>query len=157
MTGKTSRIRKYILFFQKSVHLGKIAILLKIFWDKCYFFLAILTFFIAALDAQQNFMLTRYLFFLSISVRSKVIAFYVKNLRKLNILSVMQLTESRYSNKLKPFSSYHKGLTTFFEKNNLLKVFPVPGNFGALWYTAWQLCCENNRNDLGYMKYTYFS
>ena len=44
-----------------------------------------------------------------------------------------------------------------FEKNDLLRVFPVPGNFGALWYTTWQQCCENNSNDLGYMKYTSFS
>ena len=36
-------------------------------------------------------------------------------------------------------------------------MFPVPGKFGALWYTTWQLCCENNPNDLGYMKYTIFS
>ena len=42
----------------------------------------------------------------------------------------MQLTKSRYSNKLKKtFSSFHKGLNNFFEKNDLLKVFPVPGNF----------------------------
>ena len=45
--------------------------------------------FMAALDAQQNFMPTRYLFFLSISFSSKVIAFFVKNLPKLNILSVI--------------------------------------------------------------------
>ena len=43
------------------------------------------------------------------------------------------------------------------EKNNgLLKVFPVPGNFGALWCTTWQLCHENILNDLGYMKYISF-
>ena len=40
------------------------AILLKIFFGKkLIFFLAILTFFMAALDDQQNFMPTRYLFF----------------------------------------------------------------------------------------------
>ena len=33
------------------------AVLFKIFWEK------VLTFFMAALDAQQNFMPTRYLFF----------------------------------------------------------------------------------------------
>ena len=59
------------------------------------------------------------------------------------------MTESRYSNKLKPLSSFRKGLTTFFENNGLLKVFPVPGNFGGLCYTTWQLCCGNNSNDLG--------
>ena len=37
----------------------------------------------------------------------------------------------------------------FFEKKYLLKVFPVPGNFGGLWYTTWQLCCGNNSSDLG--------
>ena len=81
------------------------AILLKIFWKKSlFFFLAILTFFMAALDAQRNFMPTRYIFFLSISFGSKVIAF---------------------------------------------PVFPVPGSFGGLCYTTWQLCCGNNSNDLG--------
>ena len=58
---------------------------------------------------------------------------------------------------LEPFSSFHKGLTTFFRKNDLMKVFPVPDNFGAMCHTTWKLCCENNLNDLGYMKYTNFS
>ena len=55
------------------------------------FFLAILTFFMAALDAQRNFMPTRYIFFLSISFGSKVIAFFVKKLPKLNIPSVIAI------------------------------------------------------------------
>ena len=69
------------------------AILLKKFSTKVDFFLAILTFFMAALDAQQNLMPTRYISFLSISDRSKVIAFFVKNLPKLNIheLSVIAI------------------------------------------------------------------
>ena len=25
-------------------------------------------------------------------------------------------------------------------------MFPVPGNFGGLCYTTWQLCCGNNSN-----------
>ena len=37
------------------------AIVLKIFREKVDFFLAILTFFMAALDAQHNFLSTRYL------------------------------------------------------------------------------------------------
>ena len=45
----------------------------------------------APLDAQQNFMLMNYNFFISIFVRSKVIAFFVKNLPKLNILSVIAI------------------------------------------------------------------
>ena len=57
---------------------------------KLFFFLAILTFFMAALDAQRNFMPTRYIFF-SISFGSKVIAFFVKKLPKLNILSVIAI------------------------------------------------------------------
>ena len=34
------------------------------------------------------------------------------------------------------------------DKDGPLKVFPVPGNFGALWYTTWQLRYESNSNDL---------
>ena len=67
------------------------AILLKHFGKKVDFFVTILTFFMAPLDAQQNFMPTRYLFFLSISFLSNVIAFFVKKLPKLNILSVIAI------------------------------------------------------------------
>ena len=49
---------------------------------KLIFFLAILAFFMAALDAQQNFMPTRYIFFLSISFLSKVIAFFCQKVAK---------------------------------------------------------------------------
>ena len=58
---------------------------------KMIFFLAILTFFMAALDARRNFMPTRYIFFLSICFGSKVIAFFVKKLPQLNILSVIAI------------------------------------------------------------------
>ena len=34
------------------------------------------------------------------------------------------------------------------DKNDPLKVFPVPGNFGALWSTTWQPQYESNSNDL---------
>ena len=51
---------------------------------------------------------------------------------------------------------YYIFLTTFLEKNKLLKEFPVLGNFGALWSTTWQLCSENNLNELGDIKYTNF-
>ena len=57
---------------------------------KLIFFLAIFKFFMAPLDAQQNFMLMKCNFF-SIFVRSKVITFFVKNLTKLNILSVIAI------------------------------------------------------------------
>ena len=56
--------------------------LLKKNWKKVNFFLAILTVFMAAMDAQQNFMPTKYTFFLSISVRSKVIAFFCEKVAK---------------------------------------------------------------------------
>ena len=62
MTGRTSRIQKYTLFF----FLLKIGTFWKnddfvknIFGNKLIFFHAILTFLIEALDAQQNFMLMR--------------------------------------------------------------------------------------------------
>ena len=65
--------------FSKNLYFLKtMAILLKIFWEKVIFFLMILTFFMAALDAQQNFL-------------SKVIAFFVKKLPKLNQLSVIAI------------------------------------------------------------------
>ena len=69
-----------ILTFWKNGDFGK----------KVDFFLAILTFLISTLEAQQNFMPARYLF-LSISIRSKGIAFFVKNLPKLNTLSVIAI------------------------------------------------------------------
>ena len=37
----------------------------------------------------------------------------------------------------------------FSEKNYLHKVFPVPGIFGTLWYTSWQLCRKNKPSDHG--------
>ena len=62
------------------------------FGKKWIFFLAILTFFMAALDAQQNFMPTRYLFFFLSLFLSKVIAFFwVKKLPKLNTPSVIAI------------------------------------------------------------------
>ena len=49
---------KNLYFFKKNGDFVK-----NIFGKKLNFFLAILTFLMAALDAQQNFMPTRYLFF----------------------------------------------------------------------------------------------
>ena len=69
MTGRTSRIRKNICYvFKKSVIFGKITILLKKYCKKLIFFLAILKFLMAPLDAQQNFMLMTYNFFLFLSL-----------------------------------------------------------------------------------------
>ena len=68
--------------FSKNLYfLKKMAILLKIFFKKIDFFLAIFTFFMAALDAQQNFMPTRY-FFSFYLFRSKVIAFFCQKVAK---------------------------------------------------------------------------
>ena len=90
MTGRTSRIQKYMLCFQKICNFGKITILLKKNCKEVDFFLAIFKFLRAPLNAQQNFMLMKYNFFLSIFV-ANVIAFFVKNLPKLNILSVIAI------------------------------------------------------------------
>ena len=79
MTRRVSGIQKYMLFCLNVCTLKKITIALK---KKI---LAILTFLMAALDAQQNFMLMKVFFLLSL--RSKAIAFVVKNLPWLNILS----------------------------------------------------------------------
>ena len=92
MTGRTSRIQKYMLCFQNICN----------FWENCdliekeivkmlIFFLAIFKFLIASLDAQQNVMPMKYNFCLSIFDRSKVIASFVKHLPKLNILSVIAI------------------------------------------------------------------
>ena len=95
--------------------------------------------------------------FLSIFVRSKVIVLLEKYLPKLNMLSLIAIDLVKvFKQTKKKFSSFYKGLTAFLEKNKLLKVFPVPGNFGALWCITWQLCSENNLNDLGDIKYTNF-
>ena len=77
MTGRTSRIRKYMLFFQKICNFWKnYEFAEKYFWKKVDFFLAILNFFMAAYDAQHNFMPTKYNLLRSIFVRSKVIAVF---------------------------------------------------------------------------------
>ena len=64
MTGKTARIRKYIVFFFKFVFFWKNNNFVdNILGKKVDLFLAILTLLMAALDAQQNFMPTYILFF----------------------------------------------------------------------------------------------
>ena len=62
-----------------------------IFGKKFIFFLAILTFLMAALDAQQNFMPMRYLFSFYIFLIKSYIEFFVKKLPKLSILSVIAI------------------------------------------------------------------
>ena len=61
--GNTPEFENIPYVFEKSVIKKKMAILFKIFWEKVDFFLAIFTSFMAALDAQQNFMQTRNLLF----------------------------------------------------------------------------------------------
>ena len=63
MPGRTFRIQKYMSFYKKSVICEKNTILLKKIEKKVYLFLAILTFLMVALEAQQNFMTTKYIFF----------------------------------------------------------------------------------------------
>ena len=138
--------------------MDKRGILFEIFWEKLIIFIAILTFLMAVWDAQQNAMPTRYLFFFLSLLEQKHYCGFCQNLPKLNILSVIAIDWVKvHKQTKKTFSSFHKGQTTLFEKNDLLNVFLVPDNFGAMWYTTWQLCSENNSNDLGYMKYTNFS
>ena len=68
------------------------AILLKnIFGKKLIFFLAILTFFYGSIGCTTKFHANEISFFLSISFCSKVIAFFVKKLPKLNIPSVIAI------------------------------------------------------------------
>ena len=81
----------------------------------------------------------------------------MKNFPKLNILSVIAIDLVKiFKQANNHLAHFYKSLTTFLEKNKLLKEFPVLGNFGALWSTTWQLCSENNLNDLGDVKYTNF-
>ena len=87
----------------------------------------------APLDAQQNFILKKYIFFLSIFVRSKVIAFFVKNLPKLNILSVIAIDLVKIFKQTKNHLAH---FITFLKRNKLLKEFPILGNFGALCSTT---------------------
>ena len=91
MTGRTSRIQKYMLCFQKICIFGKITILVKKNCKKVDFFLAILKIFDGTTGCATKFHANEIYFFLSIFVRSKVIAFFVKNLPKLNILSVIAI------------------------------------------------------------------
>ena len=140
MTRRTFRIRKYMLCYQKICNFWENYVFNEIKFEKSFFFLAILKFLMAPSDAQQNFMQCNIFFIFLSLLGQKVISFFVKNLPKLNI----------------PSSFYKLRSNKVFGKNELLKVFPVPGNLGALWCTTWQLCSENNLNDLGDIKYTSF-
>ena len=83
MTGRISKIQKYMLCFLKICNFWEnYDFIKKKIVKKLIFFLAIFEFLMAPLDAQQNFMLLRYLFFLSIFVRSKVIAFFCEKIVK---------------------------------------------------------------------------
>ena len=87
MTG-TRLKSENICYFSKK-YFRKIKILLKTNLGKMLiFFLTILTFLKAALEGQYNFIPTKYIYFFSISVRSKV---FVKKLPKLNIQSVIAM------------------------------------------------------------------
>ena len=78
---------QYLVFFFKNGDFLENILEIKIF------FLAILTISMAALDAQRNFMPTRYIFFfLSLLDQDKSYSvFFVKKLPKLNILSVIAI------------------------------------------------------------------
>ena len=83
MTGELLESRNLCYVFKKICN----------FWEnhdfideqnvkKFIFFLAILKCCMAPLDPQQNFMIMKYIFFLSIFVRSKVIAFFCEQFAK---------------------------------------------------------------------------
>ena len=63
MTGRTSRIQKYMLCFQKICNFGENYDIENKIVKNLIFFLAIFKFLMAPLDAQQNFMLMKYNFF----------------------------------------------------------------------------------------------
>ena len=91
MTGRTSRIQKYMLCFQKICNFGKITILLKKNCKKKFvFFSCDFKIFNGTIGCATKFHANK-IYFFSIFVRSKVIAFIVKNLPKLNILSVIAI------------------------------------------------------------------
>ena len=61
MTGRTSRISKYMLCFQNICNFWKnYDFIEKKIVKKLNFFLPIFKYFMAPLDAQQNFMLMKY-------------------------------------------------------------------------------------------------
>ena len=74
----------------------------------------------AALDAQQNFMPTKYIFFfLSLLAYIKNYSVFCENFAKAEhtICDCNRLGQDIQTNK-KPFSSFYKGLTIFGEKMN---------------------------------------
>ena len=82
MTGRTSRIQKYMLCFQKIVNFGKITILLKKNCKKVDFFSCDFKIFDGTIGCATKFHANEIYFFLSIFVRSKVIAFFCEKIAK---------------------------------------------------------------------------
>ena len=93
MMGRTSKIRKYILFFSKNLYfLEEWRLVKNIVGKTFFFFFCYLDIFDGSIGCATKFHTEEiHFFFLSTSVRSKVIAFFVKNLPKLNILSVIAI------------------------------------------------------------------
>ena len=91
MTGRSCRIRKYTLFFLKICIVFKNGHFVKTIWGKKLIFSCDFDFFYDSIKcaikfhADEIFVFSFYLF------RSKVIAVFVKNLPKLNILSVIAI------------------------------------------------------------------
>ena len=76
--AKTFQNPKIYFIFSKNMYFWEnYDSLKKILVKKFICFFAILTFLMAALDAQQNFMPRKYILFLSIFVRSKVYIFFL--------------------------------------------------------------------------------
>ena len=92
LTGRTCRIRKYMLFFLKICTLWENYDFIEInFSNKVVFFSCDFDMFDGSIECATKFHGDEFFLFFSISVRSKVIAFFVQNLLKLNILSVIAI------------------------------------------------------------------
>ena len=81
MTGRISRIWKYILFFLKCCTFWKSGDFVKIFYEKGLFFSCDFDFFGGSIGCVAKFHANEISFF-SISVRSKVIAFFCQKIAK---------------------------------------------------------------------------
>ena len=82
MTGRTSRIQTYMLCFQKICNFWKITVLLKTNCKKVDFFSCDFKIFDGSIGCATKFQANEIYFFLSIFVRSKVIAFFAKKIAK---------------------------------------------------------------------------
>ena len=82
MTGRASRIRKYILFFSKNLYFLKNGDFVKNILGKSSFFSCDFDIFDGSIGCATKFHADEISLFLSISVRSKVITFFCQKFAK---------------------------------------------------------------------------